>query len=106
MIINRNNAINAACIGGCVYWIILFLSLFFDIVTHADPEDGTLILVLIFSTFIGAAFYSMIVWTLLKPVEVQVPSKHWTWADAILGFSPLPIILFLAAVMILKVATD
>lgn len=106
MIINRNNAVNAACIGGCVYWIVIGLSLFADIVTRAGPKDGTLDLVLIFSTFIGAAFYSMIIWTLLRPVERQGPSRPWSWTDAILGFSPLPFILFWAALMIHKVAND
>ena len=96
----------AACVGGCTYWIVICLSLFFDTVTRADSKSGSFGLVLIFSTFIGAAFYTMIFWTMVKPSNRQSVAESWSWSDAVLGFSPVPFILFWAALMFIKVAND
>lgn len=106
MIINRNNAIRVACTGGCVYWIMICLSLFTDIVTRAGPKEGALGPMLIVSTFSGAAFYLMIIWTLLRSGAGSRALSPWSWTDVILGFSPLPVILFWAVVVIREMAKN
>jgi len=106
MTINRNNAVKAACVGGCCYWIAICLSLFFELVTRDDPKMFCFQIVLIFTTWIGAAFYTMIIWTMLRPVNSQSTPNPWSWTDAILGFSPVPFILYWAVLMIHKVVTD
>jgi hypothetical protein len=104
--INQKNAVKAACIGGCVYWIVICLSLFLDLVTHADAKSGVFGLMLFSSTFIGAAFYSMIIWTMLRRADGQNVPLSWSWPDAILGLSPVPFIVFLAAAIIREVANN
>ncbi len=104
--INQKNAVKTACIGGCAYWIVICLSLFWDLVTHADAKSGVFGLMLILSTFIGAAFYSMIILTILRRVDGQNVPLSWSWPDAILGLSPVPFIVFCAAAIIREVATN
>jgi hypothetical protein len=86
--------------------MVICLSLFMDILTQADLKTGSIGLVLIFSTYIGAAFYIMIFWTMLKPSTRQLSAEHCSWTDMLLGFSPVPHILFWATLMIIKVAND
>lgn len=106
MIINRENVVEAACVGGCIYWIVICLALFVHIVTVSYSKSGVIELTLIFSTFIGAGFYSMVFWTILKPNSERLAPRSWSLVDAIVGFSPVLFILFWAAVMIHKVAND
>lgn len=98
--------VKAAYVGECIYWIVICLALFVQIVTVSDSKLGVIGLTLIFSTFIGAGFYSMVLWTILKPNSERLAPRSWSLVDAILGFSPVPFILFWAAVMIDKVAND
>jgi hypothetical protein len=100
MTIHRNNCIHAASIGGCVWWIIICLALFHDTVTQAGPKDGVLGMVLYFAAFIGAAFYTMIWITSLRQSSLPAPSRRWTWGDVLIGFSPVPVILVLVAMMV------
>ena len=105
IIINRNNAMKAACFGGCVYWILIFVALSVDLLTASNSKAGMIHFAVIFSTFVGVAFYTMIFWTMLKPIdEPRIPLK-WTLGEAILGFSPVPLILLGALVILEKLVS-
>ena len=104
--INQKNAVKTACIGGCIYWIVISLSILTDLVTHADAKSGVFGMALILSTFTGAAFYSMMIWTMLRRVDGQNIPKSWSWLDAIIGFSPVPFIVFWVAVIIRAAANN
>lgn len=75
-------------------------------VCQTNSKAGWLDVVLVFSTFIGAAFYAMIIWSMLKPSDRQQTIESWSWFYALFGFSPVPFILFSATLMIIKVAND
>lgn len=106
MKINQKNAVNVACIGGCIYWIAIFLSLFVDLVTQSSGKDCVTVYTVIFSSFAGAAFYAMILWAMFAPSNEREDTRKWLLSDAILGFSPLPFIIFWAAVMLHKIITQ
>jgi hypothetical protein len=106
MKINQKNAVNVACVGGCIYWIAIFLSLFVDLVTQSSAKDNVTVYTVIFSTFAGAAFYAMIIWAMFVPSSEREVTKKWLVADAILGFSPLPFIFYGVAVIMHKIVTQ
>jgi len=104
--VNQKNAVKAACIGGCIYWIVISLSIITDHVTRADAKSGLFGMALILSTFTGAAFYSMIIWTLFRRGDGQKVPQSWPWPYAVVGFSPVPFIVFWVAVIIRHVANN
>jgi hypothetical protein len=59
---------------------------------------------LVLSTFTGAAFYSMIFWTMFRHVDGGKSPKSWSCSDAIIGFSPVPLIVFWLTVIIREAA--
>jgi glucan phosphoethanolaminetransferase (alkaline phosphatase superfamily) len=104
--INQKNAVKTACVGGCIYWIVIGLSIFTDLVTRANAKSGLFGMALILSTFTGVAFYSMIIWTMSRRVDDQNVPRSWSWSDAIIGFSPVPFIVFWVAVIIREAASN
>jgi hypothetical protein len=106
MKINQKNVVNVACVGGCIYWIAIFLSMFVDLVTQSSAKDHVTVYTVIFSTFAGAAFYAMIIWAMIAPSSERDVTKKWLVADAILGFSPLPFIILWVAVIMHKIVTQ
>jgi len=102
--IDQKNAVKAACIGGCIYWIVICLSIFTDLVTRANAKSGVFGMALVLSTFIGVAFYSMIIWTMFRRIDGQNVPQSWSWPDVIIGFSPVPFIVFWAVAIIREIA--
>ncbi|MFT3991021.1 MAG: hypothetical protein QM680_06380 [Luteolibacter sp.] len=106
MTINRNNALKVASVGGFIYWMVILLAFVGDIVTNADSKSGFIRPAMIFMTFIGAGFYSMLLATFLKPIKEKQPLKEWSEFDMLIGLSPVPIILFSAVSMVEKIVSE